>query len=52
MTAEAELPDWRPDFALETRAAAALKASSMGLLPSEPTDLVSKAISYRSDNSI
>jgi ATP/maltotriose-dependent transcriptional regulator MalT len=35
-----------------TRAAAALKASSMGLLPSEPTDFVSKAISYRSGNSI
>jgi hypothetical protein len=42
------------NFALEcsTRAAAALKASSMGLLPLEPTGLVSKAISYRSDNSI
>ncbi|WP_456760636.1 response regulator transcription factor [Bradyrhizobium sp. USDA 4011] len=35
-----------------TRAAAALKASSMGLLPSEPTDFVSKVISYRSGNSI
>jgi HD-GYP domain-containing protein (c-di-GMP phosphodiesterase class II) len=35
-----------------TRAAATLKASSMGLLPPDPTDLVSKAISYRSDNSI
>jgi DNA-binding NarL/FixJ family response regulator len=35
-----------------TRAAATLKASSMGLLPSEPTDLVSKATSYHSDISI
>ena len=35
-----------------TRAAAALKASSMGLLPSEPVHRVSRAIPYRSDNSI